>query len=203
MRLCITSAFARVTILPRRFYNRSTIDVAKDLLGKVLKHGDTAGIIVETEAYVGDGDLAAHFARGMTDRTRVVFGPPGHAYVYLIYGIYECVNVVTEPVGKPGAVLIRALQPLLGVDVMRERRPIAKKLEHLASGPGKLTRALAITRKHNAADLTRGPITVHRQNEEPSIEIVTTPRIGITHCADWPLRFYIAGNPFVSRVKRV
>jgi DNA-3-methyladenine glycosylase len=187
-------------ILPRRFYNRSTIVVAKDLLGKVLKHGETAGVIVETEAYLGADDLAAHSARGITDRTRIIFGPPGHAYVYLIYGMYECLNLVAEPAGQPGCVLIRALEPLEGIDIMRNRRPVAKKPEQLASGPGKLTRALNITRKHNGADVTRGPITVHRRNEEPPIRIVTTPRIGITHCADWPLRFYVAGNAFVSRL---
>jgi len=186
-------------ILPRRFYNRSTTTVAKDLLGKVLKHGDTAGIIVETEAYLGADDLAAHSARGITERTRVIFGPPGHAYVYLIYGMYECLNLIAEPAGKPGCVLIRALEPLDGIEIMRNRRPAAKTREQLASGPGKLTRALNITRKHNGADVTRGPITVHTRIKEPPIRIVTTPRIGITHCADWPLRFYIAENPFVSR----
>jgi len=186
-------------VLPRRFYNRSTIEVAKDLLGKVLKHGETAGIIVETEAYLGADDLAAHSARGITDRTRVIFGPPGHAYVYLIYGMYECLNLIAEPEGKPGCVLIRAIEPTLGIDIMRERRPAARKLEQVASGPGKLTRALSINRRHNGVDVTRGPITVHKLATASDIRIVTTTRIGITHCADWPLRYYIAGNPFVSR----
>jgi DNA-3-methyladenine glycosylase len=186
-------------VLPRRFYNRSTIEVAKDLLGKVLKHGDTAGIVVETEAYLGADDLAAHSARGITDRTRVIFGPPGHAYVYLIYGMYECLNLIAEPQGKPGCVLIRAIEPTLGIDVMRERRPAARKPEQLASGPGKLTRALSINRRHNGIDVTRGPITVHKPAAHSEIKIVTTARIGITHCAEWPLRYYIAGNEFVSR----
>jgi DNA-3-methyladenine glycosylase len=186
-------------VLPRRFYNRRTIDVAKDLLGAVLKHGNTSGIIVETEAYLGEDDLAAHSSRGITDRTRVIFGPPGHAYVYLIYGMYECLNLVAEPAGKAGCVLIRALEPLEGVDAMKSRRPAARNLHQIASGPGKLTLALGITRELNGVDVTRGPITVHCPPADRPIEIVTTPRIGITHCADWPLRFYIAGNPFVSR----
>jgi DNA-3-methyladenine glycosylase len=186
-------------VLPRRFYNRPTVEVARDLLGKVLKHGDTAGIIVETEAYLGADDLAAHSARGITDRTRVIFGPPGHAYVYLIYGMYECLNLVADREGTPGCVLIRAIEPIEGLDLIRARRPLAKRPEQLASGPGKLTLALGITRAHNGVDVTRGPITVHRQVRERPLEIVTTARIGITHCADWPLRFIAAGNRFVSR----
>ena len=186
-------------ILPRRFYSRPTVEVAKDLLGKVLKHGPTSGVIVETEAYLGADDLAAHSSRGITDRTRVIFGEPGHAYVYLIYGMYECLNLVAEPHGKPGCVLIRAVEPLEGTDVMHSRRRAARNLHQLASGPGKLTLALAITRKHNGVDVTRGPITVHTPEVETPIDIVTTPRVGITHCADWPLRFYIRGNAFVSR----
>jgi DNA-3-methyladenine glycosylase len=184
-------------ILPRRFYNRPTVEVAKNLLGKVLRHGDTAGIIVETEAYLGEDDLAAHSSRGITDRTRVIFGPPGHAYVYFIYGMYECLNLVAEPAGKPGCVLIRALEPLVGIDLMRARRPKAKRVEDLASGPGKLTLAMNITRALNGSDVTRPPLIV--EDAPPPADIVTTTRIGITHCADWPLRFYIAGNRFVSR----
>jgi DNA-3-methyladenine glycosylase len=186
-------------ILPRRFYIRSTTEVAKDLLGKILRRGATSGIIVETEAYLGGDDLAAHSARGITDRTRVIFGPPGRAYVYLIYGMYECLNLVAEPEGTPGCVLIRAIEPLTGLDLMRSRRPAARKPEQLASGPGKLTLALGITRKDNGVDVTRGPITVHEQAAPAKVDIVITPRVGITHCADWPLRFHVAGNRFVSR----
>jgi DNA-3-methyladenine glycosylase len=186
-------------VLPRHFYNRNTIRVARDLLGKLLRHGETAGIIVETEAYLGEEDLAAHSARGITDRTRVIFGPPGHAYVYLIYGVYECLNLVAEPEGKPGCVLIRALEPVEGLDHMRLRRPAARKPEQLASGPGKLTLAMGITRLLNGCDVTKGPITVHQHTPEPRVEILTTPRIGITQCADWPLRFCVAGNRYVSR----
>ena len=189
------------SILPHQFYNRSTIDVAKDLLGKVIKHGVTSGIIVETEAYLGLDDLAAHSARGLTPRTRVIFGPPGHAYVYLIYGIYECLNLVAEPEGTPGCILIRAIEPCTGIEIMRTRRTAARKLQDVASGPGKLTQALGISRACNGADVTKGPITVHETVRPEPIEVVTTPRIGIRQCADWPLRFYIAGNIFVSALK--
>jgi len=177
-------------ILKRAFYSRPTVEVARALLGKVLVHGPTSGIIIETEAYLGGDDLASHSARGVTDRTRVIFGRPGHAYVYLIYGVYECLNLVAEPDGQPGCVLIRALQPLAGLDIMRRRRP-ARKLEDLASGPGKLTLALAITRAHNGVDVTRGALVVRAPAEPRVIPIETTPRIGITKCADWPLRFLI------------
>lgn len=186
-------------VLPRQFYSRSTTDVAKDLLGKVLRHGETAGTIVETEAYLGGEDLASHSARGITDRTRVIFGSPGYAYVYLIYGMYECLNIVAEPDGVPGCVLIRALEPLDGIDVMRERRPAARTARDLASGPGKLTLALGITRALNGADVTEGLLTVQEASQSMEFVIETSPRIGITQCADWPLRFTIAGNPYVSR----
>ena len=118
------------------------MEVARGLLGKVLAHGAAAGIIVETEAYLGRNDLAAHSARGITDRTRVIFGPPGHAYVYFIYGMYDCLNIVAEREGDPGCVLIRALEPVAGVGIMKRRRPAARKAEELASGPGRLTLAL-------------------------------------------------------------
>jgi DNA-3-methyladenine glycosylase len=185
-------------ILPRSFYARSTVEVARGLLGKVLVHGPTAGIIVETEAYLGGEDLAAHSARGLTGRTRVVFGPPGHAYVYLIYGMYECLNLVAERDGRPGCVLIRALQPVSGLELMRARRPAARQPEQLANGPGKLTLALGITRAHNGADVTRGPLVVRQGEGAGPIEIAVTPRIGITRAAELPLRFLIAHNGFVS-----
>src|ERR1051325_2617601 len=153
-------------ILPRSFYARPTAEVARGLLGKVLVHGPAAGIIVETEAYLGGNDLAAHSARGVTNRTRVIFGPPGHAYVYFIYGMYECLNLVCEPEGRPGCVLIRALEPVAGLELMRRRRPAARKPEDLASGPGKLTLALAITRAQNGADVTRGSLVL-RETAEP------------------------------------
>ena len=186
-------------ILKRSFYERPAIEVARDLLGKVLVHGPTAGIIVETEAYLGGDDLASHSARGITERTRVIFGPPGHAYVYFIYGMYECLNVVAEPAGESGCVLIRALEPAAGIDIMRQRRPAARKLEDLASGPGKLTLALGITRAHYGVDMTRGSLVIRRPAEPRAVDIQVTPRIGIRECADWPLRFLIRGSPFVSK----
>jgi DNA-3-methyladenine glycosylase len=186
-------------ILPRAFYKRSTVEVARELLGMELRHGSTSGLIVETEAYLGGDDLASHSSRGITGRTSVIFGPPGHAYVYLIYGMYECLNLVTEPERVPGCVLIRALEPLGGVEQMRARRPKAKRDVDLASGPGKLTLALGITRALNGADVTKGPLTVHRPDTPRPIAIVTTPRVGINECVDWPLRFYVGDNPFVSR----
>src|SRR3982751_6153778 len=112
---------AESEVLPQSFYERDTITVSKALLGKVLVHGNTAGMIVETEAYLGGDDLASHSARGITDRTRVIFGPPGHAYVYFIYGMYECLNLVAEPEGKAGCVLVRALEPLAGIELMKRR----------------------------------------------------------------------------------
>jgi len=190
-------------ILKRSFYARPTVDVSRDLLGKVLVHGATAGIIVETEAYPGGDDLASHSARGITDRTRVIFGPPGHAYVYLIYGMYDCLNIVVERDGHPGCVLIRALEPVAGIDLMQRRRPSARRLEDLASGPGKLALAMEVTRAHYGADMTRGPLVVREPLEPRRVEVQVTPRIGIRECADRPLRFVIKGNRFVSHARGV
>jgi len=175
--------------LPREFYERDTAQVSRDLLGKILVHGRVAGVIVETEAYVGGDDLASHSARGMTPRTKVIFGPPGHAYVYFIYGMYECLNLVAEPEGTPGCVLIRALDPICGISTMFRRRPTARKEQDLASGPGKLTLAMGITRAQNGRDVTRGSLVVRKWKLETPVEIHVTKRIGITKCADLPLRF--------------
>jgi DNA-3-methyladenine glycosylase len=188
-------------ILRRAFYDRPAIEVARSLLGKILVYGPAAGIIVETEAYLGGDDLAAHSARGITDRTRVIFGPPGHAYVYLIYGMYECLNLVCEPRDHPGCVLIRALEPVAGVGIMQRRRPAARKPEDLASGPGKLTLALGITRAQNGVDVTRGSLVVREPAEPVKVDVAVSPRIGITQCADLPLRFFVRGNRFVSQAK--
>ena len=189
--------------LPRAFYNRPAIEVARALLGTVLVHGTTSGRIVETEAYLGPQsgleDRAAHSWRGVTPRTRVIFGPPGYAYVYLIYGVYECLNVVAEPKGSAGCVLIRALEPVAGIPRMRSRRGGVPGVERLANGPGKLTLAMGITRRHNGADLTRGRLTIRPPERSEDIRIGVSPRIGIKHCADLPLRFFIEGNRFVSR----
>jgi DNA-3-methyladenine glycosylase len=180
---------AASTVLDRGFYARPAVEVARDCLGKILVRGKTTGRIVETEAYLGVHDRAAHAWRGVTARTRVLFGPPGHAYVYLIYGMYECLNFVAEPEGQAGCVLIRAVEPLTGIATMFRRRPTAKSIADLANGPGKLTLALGITRKFNGADLTKSQLQLRRLRHEPTFEVQVTPRIGITHCADWPLRF--------------
>jgi len=185
--------------LPYSFYARPTVEVARELLGKVLVHGNASGRIVETEAYLGLEDAAAHSYSGITLRTKVIFGPPGHAYVYLIYGVYECLNIVAEPAGLPGCVLIRAIEPLTGIPLMRRRRPRIKRVEDLANGPGKLTLALGITRRENGADLTKSALQVHSPPIEEVFAIGVSPRIGITKAADRPLRYYIRGNPFVSR----
>jgi len=185
--------------LERTFYRRPAPQVARDLLGKILELDGASGRIVETEAYLGEDDGAAHSARGVTPRTRVIFGPPGHAYVYFIYGMYDCLNIVCEPEGMAGCVLIRALEPLSGIDQMRTRRPAAKRDQDLASGPGKLTRALGIKITHNGADVTKGPITIHRPERAEKFEIATSTRIGITKSADLPLRFFIKDNPCVSQ----
>jgi DNA-3-methyladenine glycosylase len=178
-------------VLPRRFYARCPADVARDLLGMVIVHrssryGAASAMIVETEAYLGTGDTAAHSARGITPRTKVLFGPPGFAYVYLIYGVHFCLNFVTEEEGKAGCVLIRAAEPIRGITGS-------------LNGPGKLTRALGITLAQNATDLIAGPIQVLEHKRGELFQINTSPRIGITKSADLPLRFFIAGNPHVSR----
>jgi len=198
-RIPFEQLLAESRILPRDFYTRSTVEVARDLLGKVLVHRRTAGLIVEAEAYLGIKDRAAHAWRGITPRTQVLFGPPGHAYVYFIYGMYECLNIVAEPAGQAGCVLIRAIEPLCGIAAMQRRRPAARKPEDLASGPGKLTLAFGITRLQNGCDITKGPVTVREWERSPPIKIGVSPRIGIQHCADWPLRFYVEGNGFVSK----
>ncbi len=174
-------------------------ELAQSLLSTVVFHGDTAGMIVETEAYLETGDLAAHSARGLTARTKVIFGPAGRAYVYLIYGIYECLNVVADADGTPGCVLVRALEPLCGLPLMQQRRQSDGSPCQLTNGPGKLTRALAITREHYGIRLDKGPLTIRRWRDKPTFEIAATPRIGIRHCADLPLRFVWAGHPCLSR----
>jgi len=189
---------ASLPVLPRSFYEQSTARVARLLLGKVLLHGARAGRIVEVEAYLGPRDPAAHAFRGRTPRTEVLFGPPGHAYVYLIYGMYECLNVVAEPAGCPGCVLIRALEPMAGLPSMFAARPAARHPRDLCSGPGKLTRAMGITRQHYGADLTSGRLTI-RDTKTPLPEpIIRSRRIGVRQGVKPLLRFYLKGNPFVS-----
>ncbi len=199
--------------LPREFYDRNTIVVAKELLGKFLVHKShgvgRVGKIVETEAYLGPHDLAAHSARGLTPRNKIMFGPPGHAYVYFIYGMYFCMNVVTEREGHASAVLLRAVEPV-------------KNVEGRTCGPGLLCRAMKIDRKLNGHDLLSddffiaesddcGRATVLRRPNmggaaappyQKKISIVKRPRIGVDYAKHWArrhLRFYIKDNPFVSR----
>ena len=165
-------------------------------LGKILVHRNTSAKIVETEAYLGVEDRAAHAWRGITPRTKVIFGPAGttHTPIISFYGMYECLNIVAEEVGSAGCVLIRAVEPLTGLAAMRKRRPAAHKDHDLGNGPGKLTLALGITRRHNGADVTKGYLTVHDPTVAEPFEIAISPRIGLTHCADWPLRFFIQGT---------
>jgi len=191
--------------LPRSFYAQSTLQVARQLLGKYLvrRHpdGKTVGRIVETEAYVGPHDLACHAAKGRTARTEVMFGPPGHAYVYFIYGVYYCLNIVTEEVGHASAVLIRALEPVEGIELMQQRRG-TQKLHSLASGPGKLCLAMAIDKTLNGVDMCRGNILYVEDRGEPRPKIVARPRIGVDYAGKWkdkPWRFLIRGSEFVSK----
>jgi DNA-3-methyladenine glycosylase len=181
------------------YFKRPAAELAQSLLGDVLIHGSTAGMIVETEAYLGLDDLAAHASRGLTERTRVLFGPPGRAYVYFIYGMHECLNVVADKEGTPGCVLIRALEPLSGIAEMYQRRNWKGAVTGLANGPGKLTEALAVTRKQYGVRLDRGDFTIREWHQKPVFEVEASPRIGISKCRDWPLRFVWKDHPCLSR----
>jgi DNA-3-methyladenine glycosylase len=181
--------------LGRDFYARSVHDVARDLVGCLVRHGETAGRIVETESYHMD-EPACHAYVGLTERTRTLFGPPGHAYVYFSYGIHSLLNAVAEPEGTGSAVLIRALEPVDGLDVMRRRRGVERATE-LCSGPAKLTQALEIGLSLNGSSLLDGPIEVLEREAQPRIAI--GERIGITKAADLPWRFCDADSAHVSR----
>ena len=196
-------------ILPVDFYRRPTLDVARDLIGKVLVHqtvkGATAGAIVEVEAYIGEDDPACHAAPGPTERNAPLYGAPGRAYVYLNYGLHDMMNVVTEPAGHPAAVLIRALEPLEGFDLMRKRRskapwrkgkpPVAD--HELCRGPGNLCRAMGITLADNTRLLTRGPLTIHDRNLSMG-PVVWSKRIGIRVGTEHDWRATVAGHRSVS-----
>ena len=191
-------------VLPRSFYDRPTLDVARDLLGNVLVHrtpaGIAAGIIVETEAYIGEDDPACHAAPGPTRRNAPLYGRPGVAYVYLNYGIHYLVNAVTESEGRPAAVLIRALEPLRGIRLMASRRaPGRRHVDEveLCRGPGNLTRALGITLAENQLDLTMHPLYIEERPAAP-FTVSWGPRIGIRVAAERPWRCWIAGHPCVS-----
>lgn len=179
--------------LPREFYDRNTITVARELLGKNLVHVsrglECIGKIVEVEAYLGPNDLAAHSSRGMTPRTRVMFGPPGHAYVYKIYGMHCCMNVVTEREGHASAVLLRAIEPV-------------RNVEGRTHGPGRLCKAMHIDRRLNGRDLTGEDFFIADSAATGTMAIVKRPRVGVDYAGRWAkrhLRFYIRGNPFVSK----
>jgi len=193
--------------IPRLFYSRPALDVASDLLGKILVRRlgrrILSGKIVETEAYVGPHDLACHASKGHTLRTSVMFGPPGYAYVYMIYGFYFCLNVVTESVGYPAAVLIRAVEPLENVDLMRELRNNPQRETNIASGPGKLCMAMSVDKQLNGADLTGTTIWIEDRKLDPG-PIRTSPRVGVDYAGEYkdkPWRFFVDGNPHVSRVR--
>jgi DNA-3-methyladenine glycosylase len=191
--------------LPRSFYERETEIVAREMLGTVLEcdtgEGRASGIIVETEAYLGEHDLACHAAAGRTARTEALYGPPGTSYVYFIYGMYWCFNAVTRAEGSPSAVLVRALEPLDGIAMMHKRRRRIRSDLDLTNGPGKLCTALGITGSMSGKSLQRKPLVI-REGEPVSDESVEiTRRIGITRSADWPLRWIVKGNRFVSRGK--
>jgi DNA-3-methyladenine glycosylase len=195
----------RGRILPRSFYDRETEVVARDMLGTILEceteDGVASGIIVETEAYLGEHDLACHAAVGRTARTEHLYGPPGISYVYFIYGMYWCFNAVTREEGQPSAVLVRALEPLDGVSLMHRRRPRIKNDVDLTNGPGKLCTALGITGAHTGKSLQRKPVVIREAEPVPDDHVEVTPRIGITKSADWPLRYLVRGNRYVSRGK--
>lgn len=179
--------------LPREFYGRDTQRVAHDLLGKLLVRYDGTlvriGKITEVEAYLGPNDLAAHTSRGITERTRVMFGPPGHAYVYLIYGLHHCVNVVTEGEGHGSGVLLRALEPIQNV-------------AGNTRGPGRLTKAMGIDLSDYGHDLCSDDFYIAAPDIAEPITIVERPRVGVDYAGEWackPLRFYIAGSDYISR----
>jgi DNA-3-methyladenine glycosylase len=180
------------------FFARDVVEVAQDLVGCVVRRGETSGVIVETEAY-HDSEPACHAFVGRTPRTRTLFGPPGRAYIYRSYGIHALLNAVSEPEGVGAAVLIRALEPLDGIDVMRGRRGL-ERVEELCSGPGKLTQALGVELDLNGADLARGPIVISpRPARWRSVTARAGPRIGISKAVELPWRFCAAGNRFVSK----
>jgi DNA-3-methyladenine glycosylase len=172
------------------------------MLGTVLEceteNGTASGIIVETEAYLGEHDLACHAAAGRTARTDPLYGPPGNAYVYFIYGMYWCFNAVTRSEGLPSAVLVRALEPLDGTALMHKRRARVRHTADLTNGPGKLCTALGITGSMNGKSLQRRPIVIREGERVADEDVAVTTRIGITRSADWPLRWLVKGSRFVS-----
>jgi DNA-3-methyladenine glycosylase len=195
-------------ILPRSFYARPTLTVARDLLGKVLVHrspdGVTSGKIVEVEGYVGEDDPACHAAPGPTPRNQPLYGEPGHAYVYFNYGVHDMFNVVTEPPGKPAAILARALEPIEGIELMEARRAARRvarrpniRMEHLCRGPGNLARAMGITRTDNRQDLCGRTLFIEDRGLQVG-EVAWSPRIGINVGVERTWRCYVVGSRAVS-----
>jgi DNA-3-methyladenine glycosylase len=194
-------------LLTRSFYKLDTEEVACGLLGCCLCHeteeGLVSGIIVETEAYLSRNDPACHASRGMTRRNATMFGPPGHAYIYFIYGNHYCFNIVTGPKGLGEAVLIRAVEPVSGLDLMYYRRGKVESITDLTSGPGKLCQAFAIDKKLDGHDLRNKPLFICGKSTVGDRQIVVTPRIGISSAKDKKLRFIISGNKYLSRRESV
>lgn len=193
--------------LPTAFYDRDPALVARELLGMhlvVARAGAPVlrARIVEVEAYLGPHDPACHAVAGLTRRTRHLHGPPGTAYVYRIYGMHWCLNAVTLPDGIGSAVLLRAVEPLGDVVPLRANRPAARRDRDLTNGPGKLCAALGITGDDDGSSLQRGTVRIVRGTPVPDTAVAVSPRIGITRAADWPLRFFLAGNAFVSAAPR-
>jgi DNA-3-methyladenine glycosylase len=191
-------------VLPREFYDRETEAVARGMLGAVIEcrtsDGVASGTIVETEAYIGEHDPACHAAVGRTTRTAPLYGLPGTSYVYFIYGVHWCFNAVTRGEGLASAVLVRAIEPLDGLELMRERRGERVRDADLTNGPGKLCEALGITGALNGIPLQHEPLLIREGRAVDAGDIETTPRIGISRAVDWPLRYLIRGNPYVSRL---
>lgn len=183
--------------LPRSFYARPVLEVARDLIGCIVAHEGMAGVIVETEAY-HDSEPACHAFVGLTPRTETLFGPPGQAYVYRSYGIHALLNAVCEPPGVGAAVLIRALRPTAGLEQMRRRRGIDDELE-LCSGPGKLTQALGVELTENGSSLLDGPIAILSAAADQRVQVRSGRRIGISKAVELPWRFSLAGSRYVSR----
>lgn len=201
-----------MTIMPtkrlsHRFFIRDTHVVARELLGKLLcrntPRGKIVGRIAEVECYIGENDLACHASRGRTPRTSIMFGEAGHAYIYLIYGVYHCLNIVTDKIGKPAAVLIRSIEPVSGLEAMQLARR-TKVLNRLTTGPGKLTQAMGITRRLNGENIVSSSELwiEHDGLKIASNEIDVSPRVGVDYagpCALWPWRYYLRHSEFVSK----
>jgi DNA-3-methyladenine glycosylase len=189
--------------LPRTFFDRPSLEVARDLLGREFEHREVAVRLTEVEAYAGPDDPASHAYRGITPRTAVMFGPPGHLYVYFTYGMHWCANVICGPEGVASAVLLRAGEVVRGLETARSRRPTARSDAELARGPARLTSALSIGRDHDGLDLCREGSSVRVTAGQPVADdaVAYGPRVGVSRGVDFPWRLWIAGDPSVSTYK--